>query len=166
MANYVDFFLNSKASVAQLELLEISHPNFTQTYYVVRNNTEGVTVTLEDTTEQAFDYYPLRITPSTSKEDLDFGLRIDLGDLGEVLPNELDAVAAASGYGEKPTIKYRLYRSDDLSAPMLGPYLMEVKSFSFTKEGASFEARAPSLNVSRTGELYRIDRFPMLKGFL
>jgi hypothetical protein len=29
-----------------------------------------------------------------------------------------------------------------------------------------FEAKAPSLNVNKTGELYTFDRFPMLKGFL
>lgn len=166
MPDYAEFFLNSKSSVVQLELLEISHPDFTQTYYVVRNNTEGVTVTLEDLTEQAFDYYPLKVTPAGSREDLDFGVRVDLGDLGEVLPVELDAVASASGYGTKPTVKYRLYRSDDLTAPMLGPYTLEVTAFSFTREGASFEAKAPSLNVNRTGELYRVDRFPMLRGFL
>ena len=166
MPDYTEFFLNSKSSVVQLELLEISHPDFTKTYYIVRNNTEGITVTLEDLTEQTFDYYPLKVTPSGSREDLDFGVRIDLGDLGEVLPEELDAVASASGYSVKPTVKYRLYRSDDLTAPMLGPHTMEVTAFSFTREGASFEARAPSLNVNRTGEVYRVDRFPMLKGFL
>lgn len=166
MPNYAKFFLNSKSSVVQFELLEISHPDFTKTYYLVRNNTEGLTVTLEDSTEKTFDYYPLKITPAGSREDLDFGVRIDLGDLGEVLPEELDAVASTNGYESKPTVKYRLYSSDDLTAPMLGPYTLEITAFSFTREGASFEAKAPSLNVNRTGELYRLDRFPMLKGFL
>ncbi len=166
MADYKAFFFNSASAVTQLELLEFSHPNFSKTFYVVRNATEGVTVTLEDSTVQTFDYYPLRISPAGSKEDLDFGLQIDFGDLGEVLPAELDAVADANGWEEKPVIKYRLYRSDDLSAPMLGPYTLEVTSFSFTRDGASFEAKAPSLNINRTGELYKVDRFPMLKGLL
>lgn len=166
MPDYTEFFLNSKSSVVQLELLEIAHPDFTKTYYIVRNSTDGVTVILEDSTQQTFDYYPLKVTPAGSREDLDFGVRIDLGDLGEVLPEEFDAVASANGYDIKPTVKYRLYRSDDLTAPMLGPYTLEVTAFSFTREGASFEAKAPSLNVNRTGEVYRIDRFPMLKGFL
>lgn len=166
MSKYTEFFLNSKASIVQFETLEISHPDFTNTYFIVRNNTDGLTVTLEDDTEQTFDYYPLRVTPAGSREDLDFAIQVDLGDLGEVLPNEFDAVASANSYDIKPTVKYRLYSSDDLTAPMLGPHLLEVTSFSFTKEGASFEAKAPSLNVNRTGELYRIDRFPMLAGFL
>ena len=166
MPDYTEFFLKSKSSVVQLELLEISHPDFTETYRVVRNATDGLTVTLEDLTEQTFDYYPLKVTPAGSREDLDFGIRVDFGDLGEVLPDELDAVSSANGYDVKPTVKYWLYRSDDLVAPMLGPVILEVTAFSFTREGASFEAKAPSLNVGRTGEIYRVDRFPMLRGFL
>lgn len=165
MSKYSEFFLNSKSSVIQYELLEISHPDFSKTYRVIRNNTEGLTVTLEGE-EQTFDYYPLKVTPAGSREDLDFAIRVDLGDLGEVLPEELDAVASADGYEVKPTVKYMLYSSDDLTAPMLGPFTLEVTAFSFTREGASFEAKAPSLNVSRTGETYQILRFPTLKGFL
>lgn len=166
MSDYSEFFLNSLSSVVQLELLEISHPDFSQTYYLVRNATNGVTVTLEDASVIEFAYYPLRISPIGSRENLDFGIRVDLGDLGDVLPVELDAVASASGYDVKPTVKYRTYRSDDLTAPLYGPVVLEVESFSFTREGASFEAKAQSLNLNRTGEGYSFDRFPMLRGFL
>lgn len=166
MPDYTEFFLNSNSDVVELDLLEISHPSFTQTYYVVRNAVAGVTVTLEDTTEQEFVYYPLRITPTSASDDLDQVLRIDLGDLGEVLPTELDAITADDGFGIKPAVKYRTYRSDDLSAPMYGPITLEVLTLNFTREGCSFEARAPQLNTNKTGELYTINRFPMLKGFL
>lgn len=166
MPDYAAFFLNSTSDIVELDLLEISHPSFTQTYYIVRNDTEGVTVTLEDTTEQEFTYYPLRITPTSASDDLDQVLRIDLGDLGEIIPTELDAVAADEGFGTKPTVKYRTYRSDDLSGPMYGPITLEVVTLNFTKEGCSFEAKAPQLNTNKTGELYNLTRFPMLKGFL
>jgi len=166
MPDYATFFLNSLSSVAQLELLEITHPDFTQDYFIVRNATNGVTVTLEDLSSQDFKYYPLKITSVGTRENLDFGVRVDLGDLGEVLPVELDAVAAAAGYGVKPVVKYRTYRSDDLTAPLYGPVTLEAGDFSFTRDGCSFEAKAPSLNISETGEIYSLDRFPMLRGFL
>jgi hypothetical protein len=67
---------------------------------------------------------------------------------------------------QKPTVTYRTYRSDDLSAPMFGPVVMEIQAIAMTRQGSSFEAKAPSLNVSRTGETYTIDRFPGLRGFL
>lgn len=166
MADYTEFFLKSKSSVIQYELLEISHPDFTQTYFIVRNNTQGLTVTLEGGSEQAFEYYPMQVTPAGARDDLDFAVQVNFGDLGELLPTELDAVASAGGYGVKPTVKYRLYSSDDLTAPMLGPHTLQVTAFSFTRDGASFIAKAPSLNVNRAGEVYRLARFPMLKGLL
>lgn len=166
MTTYAEFFLNSKSSVVQLETLEISHPNFTKTYRIVRNAVEGVFATLESGTIAKFDYYPLQIENGGVRDDLDQSLKINLGDLGEVLPNELDEISSTNGFGIKPTVVYRTYRSDDLSRPLFGPVLLEVSSFAFNREGSSFEAKAPSLNINKTGELYKIDRFPMLRGFL
>lgn len=166
MSDYSEFFLSSKSSVIQLDLLEISHPDFTQTYRIVRNAVNGVTVTLEDLSIEDFTYYPLRIVGVGNREDLDFGLRIDLGDLGEVLPTELDEISSNDGFGTKPTIVYRTYRSDDLTAPLFGPLYLEVDNFNFNRNGSSFQAKAPSLNVNETGELYKLARFPMLRGFL
>lgn len=165
MSDYDAFFLSSPASVVELELFEIEHPSFTQVYRYVRNATEGVTVTLEDDSVESFTYLPMRVRPTGSSDDLDQTLRFELGDLGEVLPTELDAVLSTNGARIRPTVRYRVYRSDDLTQPLFGPILMEVPSMSFAA-GCTFEARAPSLNVNRTGELYRIDRFPMMRGLM
>jgi hypothetical protein len=166
MSAYSEFFLNSRSSVVQLELLEISHSKFTKVYRVVRNSMNGVTVTLETGAQATFDYYPLRIENSGAKDDLDQSFNITLGDLGEVLPKELDNVASLNGFSEKPRVVYRTYRSDDLTRPLFGPIVLEVESFAFNREGSSFTAKAPSLNINKTGEVYRLERFPMLRGFL
>lgn len=166
MSDYAEFFLNSKSSVVHLETIEISHPNFTKVYRVVRNATEGITVTLETSDVVEFEYYPLMIESVGVKDDLDQGIRITLGDLGEVLPKELDEIVANSGFGIKPVVKYRVYRSDDLSRPVFGPVNLEVSNFAFTSEGATFEAAAPSININKTGEIYTLERFPMLRGVL
>lgn len=166
MTTYAEFFLKSKSSVVQLETLEISHPNFTKVYRVVRNAVEGVTVTLENSTVATFDYYPLQVENAGVRDDLDQAIKIILGDLGEVLPKELDEVSSNNGFGIKPTVIYRTYRSDDLSRPLFGPVALEVSSFAFNREGSTFEAKAPSLNINKTGEVYKLDRFPMLRGFL
>lgn len=166
MSRYSEFFLNSKSSIVQLELVEVSHPYFTQTYRKVRNSLQPVTVTLETGSTATFDYYPLKITSMGARTDLESGFRIDLGDLGEILPKELDAVAINDAFEVKPTVIYRAYRSDDLSAPIFGPIKLEATTFSFNNDGASFEAKAPALNNNRTGEIYSFERFPMLRGFL
>jgi hypothetical protein len=167
MSEYSEFFLNSGSNIVELELIEISHPNFTKTYYLVRNAIDGVTVTLEGGLgSKAFEYYPLQITPVGSGDDLDQVLKVQLGDLGELLPQELDAIFTANGFGIKPTLIYRTYRSDDLTAPLYGPLRFEINNISFKAEGAVFEATAPKLNTAATGELYTTNRFPMLRGFI
>ena len=166
MSDYSEFFLSSNSKVAQLELLQLSHPNLTQTYYIVRNSRSGVTVTLETAASQFFTYYPVRIKSQGQRDDLDQGFSITIGDVGKVLPAELDAIEAATGWATKPTLKYRTYRSDILSKPLFGPVNLEVKKITTDRQGSTFIARAPQLNSSRTGELYRLDRFPMLRGTL
>lgn len=166
MSDYTEFYLSSKSSVAQLECLEISHSAFSQTYYLVRNAVHGITVTHEDETEHAYQYMPMRLELSGPRDDLDHILQIVMGDLGEVVPMELDRVRAEDKLSEFPLVTYRTYRSDDLSAPLFGPIVLEVRRFTMGREGCTFEAKAPSLNVSGTGEKYSIARFPMLSGLL
>jgi hypothetical protein len=162
----LQFFLSGRRDVVLLELLEISHPAFTQVYRRVRNHSEGVTVTLETDEEAEFPFYPMEITELGDQADLDTGIRVNFGDLGTVLPKELDAVYSADAMAIKPTIVYRVYRSDDLTAPLIGPLTLQASTFSFTREGAAFEAAAPYLNTTKTGESYNMTRFPMLRGFL
>jgi len=166
MSSYSEFFLNSRSSVIQLELIEISHPNFSQTYRIVRNATNGIRVKLEDGLYYDFVYAPLRISLANEKDDLDQIIKVELGDLGEIIPMELDAVEGADNFITKPTFKYRTFRSDDLDNVLYGPLVLEIKSFAFNREGSIFEAKAPSLNINKTGETYTIDRFPMLRGLL
>ena len=165
MPSYAEFFLDTPSRIVQLDLLEISHPSFSKIYRIVRNKVGGVTATI-DGYAQPFDYYPLRITGKGERSDLDYGLHIDLGDLGEVVPDEMDRVASDQTFGTRPTVRYWTFRSDDLTAPMFGPVTLKVEQFPMTRMGTSFEAMAPSLNGNRTGEIYLISRFPMLKGTL
>jgi hypothetical protein len=169
---YTDFFLSARADAIQLELLEVTHPSFLKRYRIVRNARDGVTVSIPaDGALPAeggaqFTYYPCRVRQLSASDDLDAKIRVDLGDLGEVLPVELDAVEEAGGFAIKPQVRFLVYRSDDLTAPIFGPIHLEVSAISHGEEGASFDAAAPSLNVNRTGQLYRLETFPMLRGTL
>lgn len=167
MSRYSEFFLNSRASVVQLELIEVSHPDFTQPYRFVRNAADGVTVDLSEAEQGVFfQYYPAKVSSVGAKDDLDAAIRVELGDLGELIPEELDAVDGAGGGLTKPSVRYWVFRSDELGVPIFGPLNLEVKTFSFNSEGCSFQAEAPQLNLVRTGERYDLGRFPMLRGLL
>jgi len=166
MSAYSEFFLRAPGRIVRLECLEISHPDFSQVYRVVRNATKGITVTYENGQSYFHDYCPLQIESIGNKGDLDQGFNISFGDLGEILPSEIDRVLAADTQTVKPVLKYRSFRSDALTSVLFGPLVLEISSISFTGEGSTFEAKAPSLNINRTGELYKLDRFPGLRGLL
>lgn len=167
MSAYSEYFLNSRSDVVQLDLVEITHPDFTQAYRIVRNARLGVTVDLApDELAVPFVYYPAKVESMGARDDLEAAIKIDLGDLGEMIPAEMDAVAQAGGFMTKPSVRYWTFRSDDLTAPIYGPLHLEVPSFSFSEDGASFEAKAPALNSTKTGERLTLDRFPPQRGFL
>lgn len=161
-----DFYLNSNSNVVKLETLEITHPDFLNSYFVVRNKVNGLTATLETAVVQEFTYLPMSITEGSVSTDLSYSLNIEFGDLGGQLPFELDAVYDADGMATYPTVIYRAFRSDDLSAPMIGPIELKIYSLSFNKTGTSFEAVTDRSNSSKTGERYNVARFPLLLAFI
>lgn len=161
---YIDYFLKTDSNVGQLDTLEISHPSFTQTYFLVRNHLKGFTATLEDGRTVNFQYVPMQIGKSSVKDDLDQTIDITLGDVGELIGSEIDNVERDNTYSIKPVVTYRTFQSNILNKPLFGPFKLKVTDFQFTKSGCSFQAKADSLNVVKTGELYDLVRFPMLRG--
>lgn len=161
-----EFFLAALRSSVQIETLEISHPSFSKVYRIVRNARRGVTVTLEDASVRFFEYVPTQITNLGSRDDLDTGIRVAFGDLGETLPKEIDRVDIDDAWQTVPICKYRTFDSADLTNVLAGPYVFEIKTITGSPSGATFEAKAPRLNYSKTGEIYKLDRFPMMRGFL
>jgi len=167
VSEYSEFFLNSKSSIVQLELLEIAHSSFLQTYRVVRNAVNGVIVDHNDGSGTwAYEYCPMQIGLTGPRDDLDQILSVNFGDLGTIFSENIEAVREDDTSNELPTVVYRTYRSDVLTEPLYGPLFLQIRKIAMTNEGAKFEARAPSLNKNKTGEKYSLARFPMLKGLL
>lgn len=168
MSALTQFFLGSSPAVIQYDLLEIYSPYFNNIYRIVRNGPPaGIDVLHEGGLGPFhYDYYPAKITPVASGSDLTQALSVTLGDLGSIIQTEVAAVTARNGMNTRPVAAFRVYRSDVLSAPMFGPLNLEISQITTSKEGNSFDCHAPKLNSSRTGVLYTIDQFPMLRGFL
>lgn len=168
MAVFEEFFLSRKSNVARLELLEFSHPSFSQVYRIVRNMLGGVTVTLPDpdNVQATFQFYPVRIQRQGQNGTMDSSLNITFGDLSDVIPKEIERIMLADTFNVTPKVRYWAYRSDDLTKPIYGPSQFEITAMPYTKEGFSATATAPQISVSGTGEIYTLERFPMLRGFL
>lgn len=169
MATFEEFFLSRKSNVARLELLEITHPSFSKVYRIVRNAMSGVTVDLPAPDNEAgvlFEFYPVRLQRGGQNGTMDNTLNITFGDLSDVIPQEIDRIIAADTFNIAPKVRYWAYRSDDLTTPIYGPVNFEVTSLPYTKEGFSASASAPQISNTGTGEIYTLERFPMLRGFL
>ncbi len=117
----------------------------------------------------------MQIKTLGATSSLDQQMEITLGDVGTILPTEIEIIAAANGFQTKPTLVYREYRSDEFSiedgepvyfGPMFGPFELEINALAFSKQGTVFTAKPPQFNRTRTGELYDVGRFPMLAGFV
>ncbi|WP_334158463.1 DUF1833 family protein [Achromobacter insolitus] len=165
--DYVDFFFGAPQSAAELQTLEISQPSFSQVWRLQSHYREGFYARLETGEQAFFQYVPMRLKPLEERANLDFGLTVILGDLGEILPDEIQrARTAGTLRTNPPVVKYRAYRTDNLESPMFGPVSLQARQIARSEDGAKFNAMAPEANANKTGILYRSDVFPMLLGFL
>lgn len=176
-----EFYLGSAPNVGQLDLLEITHPNFSTTYRIVRNFQRHVLTTTDPETGNKlrgvivthegpagpfeYQYVPFQLKPVGNGSDLTQSLAVTLGDLGRIITKEIEVLSAANKMHIRPTLNFRTYRTDDFSLPISGPLVLEIKNVTRSEEGCSFTAIAPLLNNSRTGVIYTVEQFPMLRGF-
>lgn len=162
---YIDFFLNCSLDVMQVETIEISHPSFTETRYLVRNSLKPFTAKDENGVTKTYLYAPMQINASPLKDNMDASIEINLGDVGTIIGIEIERMDKDDTFDIEPKLIYRLYRSDDKNSPMLISKL-DVTDLVMTRDGCKITARAPKFNVNKTGERYTISRFPMLRGVL
>lgn len=167
MSDYVAFFLNIQSSVIALDCIEISHPSFASTLYFVRNVPDGITLMHEDSSSHYYTYQPMKIDRSNVSNDLEQTMQITIADIDDSFINAIKNIRHSAYPRVKPKIKYRLYRDDDLSSPVMSLQTLEMANVSKDKSGnVSFEAKAPELNSVKTGKTYGVEDFPMLRGTL
>lgn len=167
MSALSDLLLNTAPYVAQLQLFELTHSAFSQTFRVVRNlgrNGATLSVTHEGGAGPfTYEYYPAKIRMVGSGNDLDQSMEVTFGDLGSILPTQLNFVAAQNKFSEKPILKYREYSEADLTAPVYGPFEFRVEAIAFNSTGSVLRAKAAAFNQGRVGVYYTNELFPMLK---
>jgi hypothetical protein len=158
-----NYFFNTPSSVVALETIENAHPSFSQTYRVVRNGFTGLD---ENGVSRTYTYYPCNIQQATSSDDLDYTLQVTFGDLGEIIPNEIDRVFKDGTGGVRPTVKYRVYLSDGVTHTLeYSGDELEIKGIACNKDGSTFEASPVTTNTTSIGVRYTVAQFEGLRGF-
>jgi hypothetical protein len=169
MGAFEDFFLARKSNSVRVDLLEITHPSFSKVYRIVRNVVTGVTVNLpapDNEVGAVFDFYPVKLERAGLDGSMDSTINLTFGDLTDIIPEEIARVRAADTFSIAPKVRYWVYRSDDYTQALLGPLNFEITALPYTREGFAAAAQAPTININGTGEVYALERFPMLRGFL
>lgn len=159
--NETDYFLNSGSDMIRYECVSLSHPNFTQDYHLVRNAFDGLSVEIEGQTVD-FEYCPMRVDHEARKEDMDYGVKIILGDVGELIEPEMRRIIAANALDIKPNAVF--YEIADGS--VIRQASLEVSAVQVVPEGASLELKPPSANNRSVGKVYTLEQFKGLRAFL
>lgn len=163
MIDYTSFFLNSSSFVTKLECVEINHPSFKKPFRFVKNDVDGLTV-LEAGKQVHYEYQPMSIQRSTVSNDLDQKLALTLADVDDQFIKAIVNARLSEHWSVRPTLKWRLYRDDDLTRPMVSLQTLEVSELSKDGSGnCTFDANAPGLNNSGTGEDYNIEKYKLLR---
>lgn len=162
-----EYFLRGDPGVIRMQLVEVSHPAWENTYRYVQNIADGVTVTHEDGAVLDYAYSPIIIKKSKTDDNLDQSITVTVGDLGEQIPLDMDRLRESDEFrAVKPTLNYREYLSDNLSEPLLTIEKLEVTDYQPHLEGGMFVCKAKEMNLTRTGISYTIEDFAALRDFI
>lgn len=168
MANIkeMEYWLRGRHNEVRLECIEITHPSFTKHYRFVRNHADGVRVKHENGLWYDYEFLPLTIKPAKSADDLQQSFTIGIGDVGEIMPNEIRRLRNGTHANVRPTLNHRVYLTSDLTTPMKSIRGLEITDNQTQKQGAVFACQARELNKNSTGVVFTIDLVPSLRGFL
>lgn len=160
------FYLSCPRSVYRVECLEIWHPALPSGIYrFTYSDIDGVTVTHEDGQKHYYQYCPMSVKPLSRRTDLQTGMEVTVGDIGDGIPELLNKIEAAGGMDEPAVCVYRSYRSDKLNTVIDGPLEYGIDQISRDEEASTFEVRGRPMNYSGTGRYYDLDEF-QLRGFI
>ena len=157
MDDYTSFFLNNHGGAVVLECLEITHHSFNEPARFVKNDTDGVIAE-----GQSYEYQPMSIKRNNVSNDLEQQLSITLADMED---HFFKQVINTMDSNTRPSVVFKLFSDQDLVTPLMTMQKLEIASLSKDSAGlATFDAQAPELNSVKTGRIYTLEDFPLLRG--
>ena len=157
MDDYTSFFLNNHGGAVVLECLEITHPSFNEPARFIKNDTDGVIAE-----GQSYEYQPMSIKRNNVSNDLEQQLSITLADMED---HFFKQVINTMDSNTRPSVVFKLFSDQDLEIPLMTMQKLEIASLSKDSAGlATFDAQAPELNSVKTGRIYTLEDFPLLRG--
>ena len=163
-----EIYTNAPVVKDTFEVISISAPWFTKTYYLQNTFTDGVDVTLEDgITVVTAEYVPMRIGQASSNADMSYTREFTIQQVNDVIAAEISA--RDPSLRQKVRVESRGYvmhrdgTVSSLKTPVVGT---EVVKSSRDHIGTTISTAVKPVNNTTTGEVATTTRVPMLKGFL
>lgn len=162
MSNQASFFLTNTRSLYWIDTIEMNHPDFVDPFYFQNEYIdEDIVATNEDSQQVTYSYQLFEVKRNNVVADLDQGVGVTFADYKDVLKAAVNSANTSSPI----TVRYRVFRSDDLTSPMDFIQVLKVVNVSSSADGfVTFQAGAEQLNNVKTGDTYTLNKYPLLKG--
>jgi len=155
--------------------LMISHSAFADVYCVT-DLYDGFTKNDHNGVSRDWLFVPMSFDIPAVTADIDCEFKLSVSDLNkdgtqigttEAVLNILDQIPEDSTELPQLTVlSYISYPDGTFSEYCDGPYIFDVTDVTFTEQGAAITAKSPDAIYASCGEIYTVERFPMLKQFL
>ena len=164
MANQNNFFLTDTSAVRKVDTIELNHPDWTVPFYFQNEwIDEDMIATNEDSVAVTYQYQLFEVDRGNVMADLDQGVSITFADYIDELKNAINS----ADHMKAITLKHRMFRDDDLSSPLDFIQTLQVLKVNNDSNGVvTFEASAEQLNSVKTGDVYTLNKYPLLKGVI
>lgn len=151
-----------------LEVISFSASWFSKTYYLQRQFTEDIQVTLENDEVVDVLYAPMNIEQASSNADLNYERNVTLQMVNDLIASEHDNYDPDIHDGEMPIFQsrgYIAYRDGTISDIQFGPISLPVRKMKTNNQGVVISVTTKPGNDYSTGEMATVTRVPMLRGF-
>lgn len=163
-----EIYANAPVEKDEFEVISLSAPWFTQTYYLQNTFVDGVDVTLDDgVTVVTAEYAPMAIGQASSNADMSYTREFTIQQVNDIIATEISGRDPA--LRQKVTVSsrgYVMYRDGTVSAQKTPTISTEVTKTTRNNIGTTIGTATKPVNNTTTGEVATVTRVPMLKGFL
>lgn len=164
-----EIYASAPVSKTVIEVVELSAPWFSKTYYLQRQMTDSIEVTLETGETVVAEYVPMSIDQSSSNADLNYERNIVIQQVNDIIVSEqtnYDPDVYGDPLPQFVSRGYILYRDGSVSQIKQPPIRLPIRKMRRDERGALFNVTTKPANQWATGEVATTTRVPMLKGFL
>lgn len=158
---YKRFTASAPEGQREIRTIELSHPDFSQTYYFVSDYVDLVAQT-ETSATVTYQAAGMKIVEPAERNDSEQSLSVAMGAVTDELQDILDEVTEI-GYMTEMKVTYRKYWSGDLTQPAVPPLILYGSNITFdNSESVSFTAEDTDLSNKRSGRIYTLTDYPGL----